>query len=273
MTPQAGDVVIFLHLPKTAGSTLMHVLESQYGSNRILKLYESTFGDEVARLSADELRGTRVIAGHFYFGVHAWLPGSFRYLTFLREPVARVLSHYEFVRRQPGHYLHEAASTLGLADYVRFCGGAEPNNDQTRLLAGAELATSDGTSSPEMLAAATKNLDLHAAVGLTEAFDASVVLMRRTFGWRRPLYVSRNVAGRRHAEAVLSTEAREIIEAHNSLDVELYRYACERFRRDVAEYGARFRRDEWISKQVNAVYGRLQGLSSLRVGPSMTTGT
>jgi hypothetical protein len=266
----ARELLIFLHIPKTAGSTLLRILENQYGPQRVRKLYDSTFGDEVATLSTEELNWTRVIAGHFYFGVHARLPGKSRYLTFLREPVARVLSHYEFVRRRPEHYLHEAALSLSLAEYVRFCGDAEPNNDQTRLLAGAEMASSDGTCSPPMLAAAKRNLDLHAAVGLTEAFDASLVLMRRTFGWKRPLYVRRNVGGRSGA-GELSPEAREVVEALNGLDAELYRYAYERFRRDVAEYGADFPRDEWISRQVNAVYGRLRGLSPGRVRPSTTT--
>jgi hypothetical protein len=271
VTPHAGEVLIFLHIPKTAGSTLMRILENQYGSERVLKLYDSTYGDEVASLSAEELSRTRVIAGHFYFGAHHRLPARFRYLTFLREPVARVLSHYEFVRRRPEHYLHEAASSLSLADYVHFCGAAEPNNDQTRLLAGAEMASSDGTCSPAMLPAAKRNLDLHAAVGLTEAFDASLVLMGRTFGWKRPLYVRRNVSARSDGEATLSAQAREVVEEHNSLDAELYGYACERFRRDVADYGGDFPRDEWISRQVNAVYGRLHGLSAVRIRPSTTT--
>lgn len=270
MMPPAATIVIFLHIPKTAGSTLMRILEHQYGSERVLKLYDSTFGDEVSGLSAEELRRTRVIAGHFYFGAHLRLPGAFRYLTFLRDPVARVVSHYEFVRRRPEHYLHEAALSLSLADYVRFCGAAEPNNDQTRLLAGGHMASTDGTCSPAMLAAAKQNLDVHAAVGLTEAFDASLVLMRRTFGWKRPLYVRRNVSARSGA-GPLSAEEREVVEAHNSLDAELYRYACERFRRDIAEYGADFPRDEWISRQVNAIYGRLRGLSPGRVRPSTTS--
>jgi hypothetical protein len=261
-TPSEG-VLIFLHIPKTAGSTVLRILEHEYGHDGVLKLYDSVFGDEVAALRADELGRTRVVAGHFYFGVHSRLTGPCRYVTFLRDPLDRVVSHYEFARRWPDHYLHEPASKMNLADYVRFCGAAEPNNDQTRLLAGREMASSNGASSPAMLSVAKRNLDFHAAVGLTEAFDASLVLMRRVFGWRRPFYVSHNVGDRARQEAQLPRNAREVIEAHNALDVELYQYARERFRAQIAEQADHFDRDLRAFRRLNALYGRLHSIASV----------
>jgi hypothetical protein len=258
--PASGEeILIFLHIPKTAGSTVVHVLEQQYGLEGLLKMYDSTFGDEVAALSDEELSRTRAIVGHFYFGLHNRLPRPCRYLTFLREPVERVVSHYEFARRRPEHYLHQQASTMSLPDYVRFCGAAEPNNDQTRLLADREMASTDGTCSPAMLSAAKRNLGLHAAVGFTEEFDTSLVLMRRVFGWRRPFYVRHNVRGRRLDEP-LPGHVREVIEVHNSLDIELYRHARDRFRDLVAEQGERLDREVRVFRQLNALYGRLHGI-------------
>jgi hypothetical protein len=257
--------LIFLHLPKTAGSTLRRILERQYGSDAVLGLYESTFGDEVATLTPEQMGSTRVIAGHFYFGVHEHLSGPWSYLTFLREPVERVVSHYHFVRRQPEHYLHEAALAMSLPEYVRFCGEAEPNNDQTRLLAGAAMASADGTSAPAMLPAAKRNLDSHAAVGLTEAFDASLVLMRRVFGWGRPFYVRQNVREQRSGSQSVPADEREVIRTYNALDVELYRHACERFARDVAAQGNGYAREVRMFRSLNPLYGRLQGLTSTRV--------
>jgi hypothetical protein len=262
---RAQGILIFLHLPKTAGSTLLRILERQYGSDAVLGLYESTFGDEVATLTPEQRGSTRVIAGHFYFGVHQHLWGPWSYLTFLRDPVERVVSHYHFVRRQPEHYLYEAALAMSLPEYVRFCGEAEPNNDQTRLLAGGAMASGDGTSAPAMLPAAKRNLDSHAAVGLTEAFDASLVLMRRVLGWGRPFYVSQNVGEQRSAIQSVSADEREVIRTYNALDVELYRHACERFGRDVAAQGDAFAREVRMFRSLNPLYGRLQGLTSARV--------
>jgi hypothetical protein len=256
----APALLIFLHIPKTAGRTLLGILERQYGSNAVLDLYDSSFGDGVASLTPAQIGSKRVIAGHFYFGVHNHLPGPFRYLTFLRDPVERVTSHYDFVRRQPDHYLYEAASAMSLPEYVQFCGGREPNNDQTRLLAGSEMVSSDGTAAPAMLPAAKRNLDRHAAVGLTEAFDVSLALMRRTFGWQRPFYVSRNISGRTRTAA--PPDVLELIRAYNTLDVELYGYARERFLREVAEQGRALALEVRVFRKLNPLYGKLQSLTS-----------
>ena len=252
-------ILVFLHIPKTAGSTLVSFLEREYGPGAVLDLYDSTFGDEVAALTPEEIGRIRVVAGHFYFGVHERLPGPCHYLTFLRDPVERVVSHYRFVQRQPEHYLHEAASTLSLPEYVRSCGTAEPNNDQTRLLAGRKLASGDGGSSRAMLPLAKRNLDRHAVIGLTEAFDASLLLMRRVFDWSRPFYVSRNIGDRRE---LVDPDTRELILSHNELDAELYRYGRERFENEIREQGEAFARELRVFRGLNRVYGRTRTLTS-----------
>jgi len=256
---ERDGILVFLHIPKTAGSTLVGVLEREYGPGAVLDLYDSTFGDEVAALTPEEIGRTRVVAGHFYFGVHERLPGPCHYVTFLRDPVERVVSHYGFVQRQPEHYLHEAASTLSLREYVRSCGRAEPNNDQTRLLAGRKLASSDGGSSRAMLPVAKRNLDRHAVVGLTEAFDASLLLMRRIFGWGLPFYVSRNIGDR---GKVVDPDTRELILTHNDLDAELNRYGRERFENEIRELGDAFARELRVFRVLNRVYGKTRALAS-----------
>jgi hypothetical protein len=261
-TGEAGPgILVFLHLPKTAGTTLMHVLEREYGRDSILNLYESQYGDEVAALGKDDLDRTRVIAGHFYFGLHTHVSRPCHYFTFLRDPVKRVISHYRFVRRQPTHYLYPAASSMTVAEYVEFCDAAEPNNDQTRLLAGKEMASDEGACSADMLPVAKRNLDRHAAVGVTEAFDLSLLLIRRIFGWSVPFYARQNVDTRARGES-LPAGVREVIRRYNELDIELYRYGRERFERDVAEQGDTLTRELRAFRKVNAVYAAAQRLTS-----------
>jgi hypothetical protein len=249
--------LIFLHIPRTAGTTFVRILERQYGADAVLALYDAPPGEEVARLAPGELARRRVLAGHFGFGLHVELPGSCRYVTFLREPVERVRSHYEFVRRQPGHYLHEAASRLSLAAYVEHCGRAEPNNDQTRLLAGRAYASPEGTWSPDMLEAAVRHLDGHCEVGLTDAFDASLVALRRRLGWARPFYVPRNAG--RPAAGGLPAGVEALIRAHNALDVELHRHARERFEREAAALGDALARELRLFRALNRVYRLSRG--------------
>src|SRR4030095_15973884 len=125
--------------------------------------------------------------GHLYFGAHAFLSQPCTYLTMLRDPVDRVISHYNYVRHQPSHYLYHEACRMSLRDYVEFCGRQEPNNDQTRLLAGERNVPNFGQCSEEMLNIAKRNLADHfAVVGLTEEFDRSLIIMKRVFKWRDP---------------------------------------------------------------------------------------
>src|SRR5689334_6319058 len=133
---RSKPVLIFLHLPKAAGTTLTQIIERQYGASAILPLYDSSFGEELTVLSSSRMDNVRVVTGHVYFGAHAFLSRPSTYITMLRDPIDRVISHYYFVRGDPSHYLYDHAQKLSLKEYVEFCDRQEPNNDQTRLLAG-----------------------------------------------------------------------------------------------------------------------------------------
>jgi Sulfotransferase family len=133
---RSQPLIIFLHLPKTGGTTLARIIDRQYDSSSILPLYESMFGNELSALPQNHLDRLRIVMGHLYFGVHAFAARPCMYITILREPIDRVISHYYFVRHDPSNYLYELASKMTLKEFVESCGRQEPNNDQTRLLAG-----------------------------------------------------------------------------------------------------------------------------------------
>jgi hypothetical protein len=219
-------MLIFVHLPKTAGTTLARIIERNYGSAAVLSLYGSSTGEELATMSAAALAQFRAVMGHFSFGAHRFLPTPSPYITMLREPVDRVISHYYFVRRQPEHYLYDTARRLTLRDFVVECGTEEPNNDQTRLLAGHCGPVRSRALDDEMLVTAKRNLRDHVVVtGISEHFDESVVLMKRRLGWRTPFYSSENVSSGRPPRGQIDVETLQVVEAYNQLDLDLYRHA------------------------------------------------
>jgi len=257
-------VVIFLHAPKTGGTTLVRILERQYGSDSVLNLYDSSYGDELAAYPSEEIDRIRAIVGHFYFGVHAFIPRPAVYVTLLRDPVDRVISHYHFVRRSPGHYLHTTANEFSLGEFVVACGADEPNNDQTRLLAGRYQAEGTPPNADDMLAAARRNLREHVAVvGMTEEFDRSLLLMRRTFGWGRPFYVRENVSKKPSRREVISPETRRVIENYNALDVDLYEEARTLSVERVPEQDAAFQHELFVFRRLNTAYALASHLQRL----------
>jgi hypothetical protein len=83
----------FLHIPKTAGSSLTRLLEDSWPAGA---LAPQRFVEELGSSSAEDFCGAGLIAGH-----HGLLPVSERSLviTVLREPAERAWSHFQALGR------------------------------------------------------------------------------------------------------------------------------------------------------------------------------
>ena len=106
--------LIFLHIPKTAGTTLNRIIEWQYNPLSIFTMdpyrIRATV-DRLKTLSEQRRRRLQVVRGHLFYGVHELLPQGATYITMLREPVARFLSSYYFIQRRPFHPMHRKVTT------------------------------------------------------------------------------------------------------------------------------------------------------------------
>ena len=113
-----------------------------------------------------------------------------------------------------------------MEEYIRSGIALEMDNSQTRAIAG-DIGTPFGACTADILETAIQNLTQYFAfVGVTERFDESLVMLRATFGWRNVFYVSANVARARRQP---TARERELVEAHNQLDLQLYRWVSDRF--------------------------------------------
>jgi hypothetical protein len=237
-----AHVVIFLHIGKTAGTTLRQILGRQYRGKDILLLRnrplreardpsrltrEGTIEQFAALPEADRERPS-LIMGHTIFGLHEHLRRPATYFTLLRDPVALTISQYTYIRRNANHPLHAEAKARSLVDYVTSGITLETDNSQTRALAG-DRTVPFGACSASMLERAQANVEgWFAVVGLVERFDGSLLLLQEAFGWRDPFYVPANVSASGRSPA--SDDVRTAIAEQNHLDVRLYAWAEERFR-------------------------------------------
>jgi hypothetical protein len=190
------------------------------------------------------------------------VPRPSEYVTLLREPVALVRSQYGHVRRHEGHLLHERAKVYpDLASYIESGLSLEMDNSQTRAFAG-DITTPFGACTPEMLERAKANLERFAVTGMTERFDESVVAMIRAFGWRRVRYVTTNVDPNRSSRAPLTDRELALVRERNSLDLDLYAWATERFQREVVE-AAGFAAALEAFRERNRRYGPIGRLAAM----------
>lgn len=240
-------VIAFVHIPKTAGTTLNALLARAYASHETCEIMMRGMSlrlpgaailpkpaishSKIRRLkSALKHRpALRLIRGHFDLSLGSILPADTRYFTLLRDPVERAVSHYRHYRRQTNDPIHPLALRSTLTEWVRSCGLVEMDNGQTRRLAGA-MNLPCGRVTPQTLerakSALARNFEV---VGLTERFDETLVLLHRAFHW--PLYrlAAQNVGDCRTRHARLSEEELQAVEACNRYDLELYRFACALF--------------------------------------------
>jgi hypothetical protein len=256
---------IFLHIPKSAGQTLFQILNREYKHANIYtfqggrqRLANSI--KEFENLPIAERNKYRLLRGHVKFGIHRLIERPFTYITILRDPVSRILSHYHYVLRTPAHALHELVTSTGM-DIVRYVSSGlstELNNGQVRLIAGTGSDLPFGQCSEALLQEAIKNLETSfSVVGLTERFDDTILLMNQTLGWHKfPYYTKRNVTKGRGYGMELSAEAIEAIRKYNALDLRLYEYAARQFEQAAKRIPDRMRRRFHLLNAIYYPYGR-----------------
>jgi hypothetical protein len=232
---QEDFCVVFLHLPKTGGTTLATSLRWSYPPERTI--HADVFGkvDEIERLfTIDSRANARLLYGHLPYGVHRYIPRTCRYITILREPVARVVSAYKYILANDRHSLHDRVieHDIGLEEYVENFWVDRQTSRQTRQLCDRPNGPLDG----DALDQARRNLSEFLVVGLTERFEESFVLCRRTLSLRRPFYVTRNVS----QPIRLSRRAIDLIRQREEYDIALYAHARKLFAEQIMQYGISF---------------------------------
>lgn len=260
------QALIFLHVPKAAGTTLRKIIERQYKSEAILTTGEPwhEWVKEFESLPQAQKKGIRIFLGHLRFGFHAYLPQPSTYFTMLRDPVDRIVSYYYFVLESPDHYLYDIVTSQNMTLKDLLCSeiSTEFDNGQTRSISGIGHRIGFGQCSPETLQAAQANLREHfAVVGLTEHFDESLLLLKRTFGWRIPFYVRENVTKNRPRREEMPKDTLDLIARYNQLDIKLYRYAQKLFDELISQQGTTFERDVNSFKVLNEYYGKFYSFS------------
>jgi FkbM family methyltransferase len=258
---QADAPIYFLHIPKTAGLTLSAFLETLFVDSEFWHCGRDRWSwESILKLTPDELRSFQIINGHFAGYLYKHYPLPLRYLTFLRDPLARAVSHHEHVLRDEMHYFHSLARELGsfgayLRDErtqptvvnfeLRCLGTTFDPAELVKSLTAEQVAQRDlerrldtmpFTQSPsELLKTAQARLDQMCFVGLTEQFADSLGLICEVFGWPRPDTIdARNVNPRTMSLKDLPGADVRLLKRLNEADIELYQSAKARFERDWA---------------------------------------
>jgi len=89
---------IFLHLPKTGGTTFSQHIENNLKNKEIFSTSRLRYDLVDSKIDKNKIK---VVLGHAsYYGIHKLFPNKIpRYIVFLRDPAERLVSSYNFEMR------------------------------------------------------------------------------------------------------------------------------------------------------------------------------
>lgn len=230
---------LFIHIRKTAGSSLRGLLANAFPVNRVLLNAHSVRGPQ-------ELGDAIFVTGHVGFDYARRFVVSPTIFTTVREPVSRCLSAYHFYRNNDEHFFRTLANDLAGSDYesrrrftdrarhldmLRFLVEEEAlaqawlSNIQTRQLAGS-LGVGLTDDDPHLLESALANLGRCDLVGIVERLDDTLRLLEHMMNWGRLGPLQHLNSTIRPEAASIDPRCLEILRSWNMLDLRLYEEAC-----------------------------------------------
>jgi hypothetical protein len=194
------EPLFFLHVPRTGGTSLLSYLDQQFAPGEVCPAHEQ---HEFEALEAEgRLQGYRFYRGHFGINFADHVEAKGRWITFLRDPVERVVSSWRHMRdRAPpfsagqglsAKQIVDDAQRAGDLDFPDFC---QQMLDEGRLSffnqATAALARGRGWGlsqheqrrmDEETLELAKANLRCFHFVGTTEKYSESLSALQVQLG-------------------------------------------------------------------------------------------
>jgi hypothetical protein len=247
---ESGKVLVpalFMHIQKTAGSSIVDLARLAYGSDQVV-----SHGDYfLPPKSLNELVDAKgrepsffsdrsFISGHFGFDFAKPLMRDRYTFTFLRDPIERVLSYYYFCRtRDPNEYEIYALTQKLTLDEFLILGLEVPavkaciwNNQAWQLANGYGHSNGrkiEAFTPEEILDLAIGHLDEFSYVGFAETFESDRDRILRSLGIVPPKakVISNANPGRPTAQDLPPSTLR-LLESLTELDHVLYKAARAR---------------------------------------------
>lgn len=197
---------VFVHIPKTAGTSFRNALENNfpvikdYGSNSDVTnsiVKEFVYGEHSNMCEFyDWFKDNgQILSGHYPLMKYVNFAPASSLLTFIREPLSQVISHYN-------HFKNNYSYENKFEDFVK---NPQFRNLQTRMLSGIPIG-------------------LIGHIGITKYYNQSLELINASLGTDLPVLNSNESVKQVVSESSISEQQLQMVKNHNKRDVELYKH-------------------------------------------------
>ncbi|KAM9980730.1 hypothetical protein ACTFIY_003054 [Dictyostelium cf. discoideum] len=226
--PLLSKPYLFLHIAKSGGSSMYFHFNRFFGSG-VLQQWAHPNPNDYLKVK----QANNVVIGHFDYGIHYVLneetQKSCNYLTILRDPVERVISHYFYHLFDKGDPEHSGTKNKTLEDWI--ISSVRGNNEMTRVLSGI-TKEEEFKPSNETFLMALYHLRSMKFVGITERFTETLALLKFYTGFDNPLLNNKKNVGK-PGRTPVSHQVIEKIKERNWMDILLYEEASKMFERQI----------------------------------------
>lgn len=171
-SPDSPAQLIFVHLPKTGGFSLHAALERALPAGSVLRIADRAAQQAFAAMRPEQVAPYSLTSGHFTFEeARARARAGAQFATLLRDPVARLLSAFNYMSTWEGHPLHASFRNRGFAQFIADS-GQDLAAEACRQLTGRNTAA-------EAIAVLEKD---YALVGTTARLPDVSLLLHRWLG-------------------------------------------------------------------------------------------
>jgi hypothetical protein len=216
----------FDHVPKTAGMSVHAAFKSILGSQNVTPVIMMHH-----RQACLDYKSYRMISGHVFFHPRETFSPDRYYMTLLRDPIDRALSHFYYMQSNLHREGAGLAKWTNIRDYV-FSNDesalAVISNYQTGHYVPMEWDGESNLSEMEQLELAKKALDRYDLVGSRDYMEDFLNVFCYECALPPVMEIPReNVTPSRQGSSQVDQDVIERLRELNSADIELYRYATD----------------------------------------------
>jgi len=218
--------IFFLHIPKTAGTSLREIIIKNYGIENCYFIYSKGAGfntlDDFKSLDKQKINKYKVFMGHVTYNTELFKDIDAEFVTFIRNPIDRIISYYQHIMNNDTKFAEQKVSLLR---YLENSKDIQLHNHQVRVLSNLRNLP---ITNKHLVHAKQNYKNKFLLVGLVEDFHESIKILSKKYKWKFSDNIKANVSKNKIDRQYYSKLEISKIKAMNELDFKFYRWVKNR---------------------------------------------